>query len=346
MMINGLNKKLLLVLMGHSFFLFATPSNALAEKVIFRQAGNSLVAHYLLPKANFHKGVIIFVHGDGPMNYEADGYYPLIWNYLRAQGYAIFSWSKAGIGGSSDHWLNQSMLDRQIELRAAIQFLRDKYKYRGTQIGLLGFSQAGWVIPAVANNNPDVGFVVGIGFAMDWFEQGWYLTKTRLIAAHRSPAEIEIIYKTYIEDFTFLQKKLSYKTYLQRYRSNDHQMSEQRYGFVLKNLNTNAYADYKGIQQPMLILLGEHDLNIDIKDTQTKLLEIFHDQSNVKISIIPNASHGMLKSKNFNQQVPGFLFWLKLMWMRKSALSPDFLTVLSDWIDGLELKSSDESTEK
>jgi len=139
-----------------------------------------LLDTYISPKnTDTAKAIIIFVHGDGPMNYQAEGYYPLIWNRLRKLGYAIFSWDKPGIGNSTGHWLNQSMADRQSEVHAAIKFIQKKF-HHSSNIGLLGFSQAGWVIPAVAKDNENVSFAIGIGFAMNWLEQSWYLTKNAL----------------------------------------------------------------------------------------------------------------------------------------------------------------------
>ena len=120
-------------------------------------------------------------------------------------------------------------------------------------------------------------------------------------------------------------------------------MSEQRYGFVEKNFQANAYDDYKDLQQPLLILLGEQDLNVDINDTKEKLLTLFAHQNNLQVSIIPSATHGLLRAKTFNQQSPGFLFWLKLMWKGEAALAPDFLPVLGEWITRVRTVATDHS---
>jgi pimeloyl-ACP methyl ester carboxylesterase len=306
-----------------------------------------LEAVRLLPThPTHHKGIIVFVHGDGPLNYQAEGYYPLIWDFLREQGFAIFSWSKPGVGASSGQWLEQSMLDRQAEVRAAIHFIRNKYHYTGEQIGLLGFSQAGWVVPAVANNNPDVGFVVGIGFAIDWINQSWYLSKIRLTSEGKTPAEIDLAYEQHLNGIRRLEQRLGYQRYRRHNKDAPNLMSEQRYGFVERNFQANAYDDYKNLQQPLLILLGDQDLNVDIHETKEKLLTLFRHRNNLQISIISNASHGLLKAKGFNQQSPSFLFWLKLIWWGEAALAPDFLPVLGEWINRKGTSSSATSLNK
>jgi alpha-beta hydrolase superfamily lysophospholipase len=308
--------------------------SAVAEEVFFQHGENRLEAVHLLPThPTDHRGIIVFVHGDGPLDYEAVGYYPLIWNFLREQGFAIFSWSKPGVGSSSGQWLDQSMVDRQFEVRAAINFIQKKYHYTGEQIGLLGFSQAGWVVPAVANNNPKVGFVVGIGFAMDWIAQSWYLSKIRLTSEGKTPAEIDLAYEQHLDGIRRLKQTQDYQQYRSHNIDAPNLMSEQRYGFVEKNFQANAYDDYKDIQQPLLILLGDQDLNVDINETKEKLLTIFRHRDNLQVSIILSATHSLLRAKSFNQQSPGLWFWLKLMWKGEAALAPDFLPVLGEWIN-------------
>jgi alpha-beta hydrolase superfamily lysophospholipase len=308
-----------------------------AEEVYFQDGNNRLEALYLLPShGQEHKGVFLFVHGDGPLDYEAAGYYPLIWNLLRKQGFAIFSWSKPGVGGSTGQWLDQSMLDRQVEVRAAIEFVQSQYHYEGEQIGLLGFSQAGWVVPAVANGNPEVGFVIGIGFAMDWQTQSGYLTKTRLALEGKTSVEIDQGYEKSIESIDRLKQNLGYEQYLRDNKGVPDLMSEERYEFVVMNFQVNAFDDYNNLDQPLLILLGDKDLNVDINETKESLTKLFRHRSNAQITIIADATHSLLKAKTFNQQSPGLRFWLKLMWAGESALAPALLPVLNDWIHQLK----------
>jgi len=48
-----------------------------AKRVTFQNAEDTISGHYLLPNKGKPKAVILFVHGDGPLNYDAHGYYPL-----------------------------------------------------------------------------------------------------------------------------------------------------------------------------------------------------------------------------------------------------------------------------
>jgi hypothetical protein len=49
---------------------------AKAKRVTFENGEDSLSGHYLIPDKGKSKAVILFVHGDGPLGYDAHGYYP------------------------------------------------------------------------------------------------------------------------------------------------------------------------------------------------------------------------------------------------------------------------------
>ena len=317
------------------FLALATIDIAEAKRVTFQNGDDSLSGHYLLPDTGKAKAVILFVHGDGPLGYDAYGYYPLIWKRLLNQGFAVFSWDKPGVGKSTGNWLAQSMQERQKEVQSAITFIRNSYGYSGDKLGLLGFSQAGWVVPAVANNNADVGFVVGVGFAIDWVQQSWYLTRIRLSNQGAHPSEIDQAYTSHIEELKFLRNEHSYDEYQQRYQHNPDLMSEARYQFILRNFRVNAASDFIGLEQPVLLLLGDKDLNVDILNTKNVIEKLTAGQQNIQTSIIKNATHGMLNANTFNQQTPGLSFLLKLMWQGEKAVVPEFYSVLDEWLSGL-----------
>jgi pimeloyl-ACP methyl ester carboxylesterase len=303
-----------------------------ASQVTFENGVDSLSGHYLLPDKGNPKAVILFVHGDGPLEYDAHGYYPLIWERLLRQGFAIFSWDKPGVGESTGNWLAQSMKQRQQEVQSAVTFIRDSYGYSGSQVGLLGFSQAGWVVPALANNNPDIGFIIGVGFAIDWLEQSWYLTRVRLTQQGAHSSAIEAAHAAHLKEINFFGQEPSYESYLEKYGHTADPMSEDRYRFVLKNFKVDAAQDYIGLKQPMLLLLGDKDLNVDILNTKEVVETLMGDQQSIQISIIKNATHGMLDAEHFNEQSPGLSFLLKLIWKGERAVAPEFYSVLDEWL--------------
>jgi pimeloyl-ACP methyl ester carboxylesterase len=87
---------------------------------------------------------------------------------LANNGISVLTYDKRGVGKSGGVYagpevginnvdsLNISLLAN--DARAALNKI--KQYNNGTPIGLLGFSQAGWIIPIAANNNPLVNFMV------------------------------------------------------------------------------------------------------------------------------------------------------------------------------------------
>ena len=310
-------------------FIFSLNLNA-EDRLVFEHQEDTLAGVYL-PQLNHDKAkaVILFVHGDGPLTYDAEGYYELVWQPLRKLGYAIFSWDKTGVGNSSGNWLNQSMLDRQSEVNAAIQCIQSQYGYTKETTGLLGFSQAGWVLPAIAAQSNDIGFMIGIGFASNWKQQGRYYSNVKHALANKTSAEIELELANYEQDFSFLKTQPSYDEYV---KSDDKQlMSYDRYQFVLKNMNADASKEYSKVSVPSLFMWGEDDLNVDAKHE----FELLQDVENtlLTLKLIPNASHGMLDSTVFNTQTFGLTQWLKMMWYEEDSFATSFLPELVQWLE-------------
>jgi len=305
-------------------------SLAHAEQINFQYEQHLLSGHYLAPLNNEPaKAVLLFVHGDGALTYDADGYYPLIWQTLREHGYAVFSWDKPGVGQSEGNWLKQSMIDRQSEVLSAIKVVQKKYHFTTQNTGLIGFSQAGWVLPALATNNK-VGFIIGIGFATSWLEQGQYLTKTRLKLSKASYKQLAMAMENYAKEIAFFKQAPSYADYLSF--SSQAVLSPERYQFVLTNFQANASDDYENIDVPTLLLWGEEDLNVNASQEFNRW-QSQEKNKRVTTMLIAKANHGLLNSASFNTQDFSFLQWLKLMWLGQEALAPEFLPMLLQWLD-------------
>lgn len=302
----------------------------------FKHAGNELAFHYETPKEKT-KGIILFVHGDGALPKDAHGYYKPIWKQLINSGYAVFSWDKPGVGGSTGNWLNQSMQDRQNEVHEAIKFVKTTYGYQPSQIGLMGFSQGGWVVPAVAKGNEDVAFIIGVGFAINWVKQGWYLTKVRLEKEGLSQKEIAKARQFWDEEVSVIQSSASYEDYVVNFPKNDFlkPAPKARFTFIKKNLLSDATEDYRGITQPVLMLLGDHDLNVDIQDTQSRLTMLFQHKNNMQMYVVKDATHSLLKHPEFNEQKPGVSFMLNLLRQGEKAFADEFFPYLISWLDGI-----------
>jgi len=307
-----------------------TPFAAIAEKLEFLNGSDLLVGEYLPSTADgAAKGVILFVHGDGASRYDADGYFDIIWDQLRDKGYATFSWDKPGVGSSSGNWLKQSMQDRQLEVETAIRAVQGKYGYIPENTGLMGFSQAGWVVPAIAKSTDKIGFVIGVGFATNWVDQGLYHSLQSNASNLLSLQTEKEVIDDYKKDISFFHTNPSYQTYLNT--TEGLPMDKDRFEFVLKNFTADSIAELRAIQIPTLLLWGEEDQNVDARSEFKRLKQIANP--NIRAQVIPEGTHSMLNHYLFPNRQMGLKDWLKMVLYEEDALADDFWPVLMGWLE-------------
>jgi len=131
------------------------------QDIIINSEGANLAGTIYSPK-NAYASVVI-VHGSGQESRMTE-----FAELLANNGISVLTYDKRGVGKSGGVYagpevgtnnvysLNINLLAK--DARAALKKIQ--HYNNGTPIGLLGFSQAGWIIPIAANNNPLVNFMV------------------------------------------------------------------------------------------------------------------------------------------------------------------------------------------
>ncbi|MEM1128157.1 MAG: alpha/beta hydrolase [Bacteroidota bacterium] len=311
-------------------------------ELIFPAGDHELSAVLNLPTG--HPGpypVALFVHGDGAMPAEAYGYYRPLWEHLAKQGVASFAWSKPGVDGSTGHWLHQSMDDRADEVIAAIEWLQQCQEIASDAIGLIGYSQAGWVLPLVAAKSAHPDFMVLISGAVNWLDQGSYLTRTRLRAQGASSVEIERAVAAYREGVALLHADRTYDDYLAArghasLEGDGPPLSPDRFRFAQLNWHYDARAALHEIRCPVLAVFGAQDQNVEAAESASVYREVWsaagHDA--YTITTFPDAEHGLLKAKHFRTTNPGVAYLLKLNLMGEKAFAPGYLAHVTEWVVG------------
>jgi len=319
--------KILLALIAFCIFSIALVSSGIffnysKSRIEFISGTNKLRGTLILPKG--HKEpfpVVVFVHGDGAMPYDLYGYYHSIWEQLASHGIASFSWDKPGVGDSEGNWLSQDMDDRAMEVKAAFHSLSQTNSVDSERVGIIGFSQAGWVLPRLADENW-VDYMIFVSTAINWIEQGRYLTRQRYLASGNSnESEIvaaleknEVFNKMLLnpllkyEDFLLLQEELSSGS------EDLKPIGKDRFEFIKKNISEDSTQTLSKLKVPVLGLFGADDLNVDIKNSISVYQKSFLENNQVNFSyrIFPDATHGLSKTKYFNKQVPGLIDVLKI----------------------------------
>ena len=132
------------------------------EDAHFPSGTLQLTGTVISPRTSGKHPAIVLVHGSGAENRD----YILPWaRFLIRRGVTVFGYDKRGVGGSSGDWNTASFDDLAADVVAAVEYLKTRKDVDAEQIGLLGVSQAGWIMPLAAVRSKDVAFLISISGA-------------------------------------------------------------------------------------------------------------------------------------------------------------------------------------
>lgn len=325
---------LLIVVLLAILFFPNEKQHYITENISFIDKNDTLSGVLIIPNKHIPKNsslpLVIFVHGDGAIPADNFGYYGSIWNALAKEGIASLSWSKKGVGHSTGNWLDQSMNNRAAEIVSAIDSITLKSEYDFSSIGLIGFSQAGWVLPKVPIISEYPDFMISVSGAINWKQQSNYMTRKRMEDSRKSLKEIEEAIAKNEQEFQFFDKEKTYGEYIiateincKIDKSDCSLLEENRFHFIQKNINSDATTDLQKTRVPVFGMFGADDLNVDFEDSYNVYREILSQENatNYQLKIYPEATHGLLKSDQFNTANPGLGVWIKMQFYGKDSFA-------------------------
>jgi len=110
------------------------------ENVQFSNGNVRLAGTLISPNTGAKHPTIVLVHASEAEDRE---YLLPFAHFLVRHGMAVLGYDKRGVGGSSGDWRTASFDDLAGDVVAAVEYLKTRSDVDGTQIGLLGWSQAG-----------------------------------------------------------------------------------------------------------------------------------------------------------------------------------------------------------
>lgn len=240
------------------------------ESVTIPGPDGNLAGVLTLPVDGSARGLVVMVHGDGPVEATQGGLYAPWFEGAADAGFATLSWSKPGIGGSDGDWLSQSMDDRADEVSAVLDWAAQRDRVPTGTIVLWGASQAGWVLPKVISARDDIDGVVAVGTAINWLRQGRFNLLAQLDYDDAGAQERESAIAESDETLELLERGASYEEYRASTTSAD-RMTEDRWGFVIRNFDADATEDLIASASraiPVHLMAGRHDRNVDVTETE------------------------------------------------------------------------------
>lgn len=283
-----------------------------------------------LPASEPAHGLVVFVHGDGPVDTAHDGLY-LPWFEAAADaGFATLSWSKPGVGDSSGDWLDQSMKDRAEEVSAVIAWAKRQSDIPTDVIVLWGISQAGWVLPTVATSRDDIDSIVAVSPAVNWLRQGRYNLLAELEHEDESPEERARAVAISDQRRALLERGADHGTY--RATVDDPEpLDADRWRFAARNYRADATGSLTELGArdiPVLLMLGEHDRNVDIEETATVYTDLLGADLTVERF---DASHSMADPAIEDSTLRG---WITATFWPRALFADGVLETYTRFLDG------------
>ncbi|MGI5347982.1 alpha/beta hydrolase family protein [Streptomyces sp. CA-250714] len=266
------------------------------QRVSIRHGGHTLNGVLTTPRdGRKHHGLVVYVHGDGPVDATHDDGYKPMWEANAKAGYASLSWDKPGVNGAPGNWLDQSMNDRADEAAAAIAWARARPDIDGDRIGLWGASQAGWVLPKVAAKTP-VSFVIAVSPAINWLQQGRYNLLAELRAAGASTARTKAAIARSDTTRRLLKRHAPFEEYVKAMEGDADGMTADRWRFISKNYTADATQDLRALRGiPVLLITAGHDIHVDTADTERVYRKTLDAGGTLTVEHYPDAAHSLLK---------------------------------------------------
>jgi pimeloyl-ACP methyl ester carboxylesterase len=133
------------------------------QDIDFESHGVKLAGSILIPTKP--TAAVVIIHGSDPVKRELE-----FAKLLAKEGIAVLTYDKRGVGESGGVYVGPSVGTNNIDPKnlhlladdgsVAIDTLKSLLNDKNIPIGLLGFSQAGWIIPIAAEKNSNVNFMV------------------------------------------------------------------------------------------------------------------------------------------------------------------------------------------
>jgi pimeloyl-ACP methyl ester carboxylesterase len=234
-----------------------------SRELVVRGDGATLAGTAWTPADGF-RATVLMHPGSGPSDRNNDVFFPPIREHLLASGYAVCSFDKRGVGGSTGRWQDAGIVEQAGDVIAQLEALRADS--RGP-VGLFGHSQGGWVVLEAAAREPRAAFVISSsGPGVTPAEQERYSLEAGMAADGVTETEIADAVHTYETVLMLLRSGVSFahgRVQLKRLQG------WERFSFLVADEATWRFSagimDYDPrpalvrIAVPILALFGEAD---------------------------------------------------------------------------------------
>lgn len=252
------------------------------------------------------KAGIVMHPGSGPSDRNNDGYFVTLRNALVDAGYAVSSYDKRGVGGSTGHWQQASIEAQARDLAAAADRLASSSGMRGVPIGVFGHSQGGWVALDTAAIRADTAFVIlNSGPGVSPSVQERYSARTALERAGADPETVE----RGVAHYDLVTRLARARTPWEQVRDRKDELAPylpedaSQWRFWISILDHEPRRVLYDIHVPILTLWGEDDPLVPVEDS----IAVFRREvppHRLTVEVFPHADHRILVD---GELAPGYI---------------------------------------
>jgi pimeloyl-ACP methyl ester carboxylesterase len=192
-------------------------TGAIEKEITFESEGVKLTGTICIPDEPY--AVVVYVHGSGPQTRNI-----MLARSFAQNGIAALVYDKRGTGKSGGKFLDNydELTQPRIELlakdaSAAVSEIIKIDKIKDLPVGLVGISQAGWIIPIAANENSNISFIgLWSGPVCSILEEDIYSTFTHNQEFEPIPPfkDAKEFSKTYYQNNGITENSINSKNYL------------------------------------------------------------------------------------------------------------------------------------
>jgi pimeloyl-ACP methyl ester carboxylesterase len=279
------------------------------EDVRFSNGAAELAGTLIAPANPGPHPAMILVHASGAEDRE---YLLPFARFLVRHGMAVLGYDKRGVGGSTGDWNKASFDDLAGDVVAAFEYLKTRRDIQHTQIGMLGWSQAGWVMPLAATRARDLAFLISIaGAGVSGAETTIDQARNEMAASGMRPQMIDQILELMTLQYNWLRTGQGWDEYLAARKRIATQMGgsppeafparqdDPYLQFIRPLITHDPGRALRQLTLPVLALFGELDNNIVAEKNRAAWEAALKagGHSDYILRILPKANHAMLEAR-------------------------------------------------
>lgn len=241
------------------------------QEVRFHNARQNidLAGLLFLPEQQALAPGVVIIHGSGP-SLRGNGWYLTLVKHLQDNGSVVLLPDKRGSEQSGGQWRTVSFDDLATDTIAGVEWLQQHDMVDPKRVGVIGLSEGGHIAPLVANQMPELAFMVSIvSSAIPMHELLVYEENYNLREFGIPPGLSNIF--AYLGAWSLIYV-----------REKDHWDAIGNY---------DPAPDWARVAIPALALFGEDDTNVPSERSARVLQSL--GNSNIEIKIYPGSGHAL-----------------------------------------------------